>query len=131
MAHQWYAVHLSYRGRPAEARTEIERARQLDPTSLIINTASTWLHNDAREYPQAIEDANKALELDPHFAQARVSLALAYIKRAGTPRHSRSSAPWSSATFLLACAPSLRHRSRDPYGGSSGLGVDSLVESLV
>jgi TolB-like protein/Tfp pilus assembly protein PilF len=78
-AHHWYALFLS-NTRPAEARTEIDRARQLDPTSPVINAASSLLHNLAREYPQAIEDANKALELDPHFAFARLNLANTYTQ---------------------------------------------------
>jgi tetratricopeptide (TPR) repeat protein len=79
-AHQWYAWLLFDTGRPDEARTEIDRARQLDPTSPIINAASASLHNFAYEYPQAIDDANKALELNPDFASARITLAVAYMQ---------------------------------------------------
>jgi tetratricopeptide (TPR) repeat protein len=36
-AHHWHALCLLWRGRPAEALDEIERARALDPLSLVIN----------------------------------------------------------------------------------------------
>jgi len=35
-AHHWYAEHLSWQGRFDDALRESERARQLDPLSLII-----------------------------------------------------------------------------------------------
>jgi TolB-like protein/Tfp pilus assembly protein PilF len=79
-AHHWYAVLLGERGRVTEARTEIDRARQLDPTSLIINYISALLHNWAHEYPKAIEDAKKTLEMDERFGAARINLVIAYTQ---------------------------------------------------
>jgi tetratricopeptide (TPR) repeat protein len=37
-AHHWYSVYLTAMERPEEARREIQRAHELDPLSLIINT---------------------------------------------------------------------------------------------
>jgi serine/threonine-protein kinase len=79
-AHQWYSRLLRMTGRVAEARTEIDHARRLDPTSLIINSNSAEIHIAAHEYAEAIEDARKTLELDPHFDDVRGSLARAYAQ---------------------------------------------------
>jgi len=78
-AHHRYALLLSFTGRADEGRAEIERARQLDPTSLIINAAVAGTLVNARAYDPAIEQAKKTLELDPSFWLARGVLALAYL----------------------------------------------------
>jgi len=66
-AHQWYALVLINLGRFADARTEAERARQLDPVSLIINNMVGLVSLENREYPRAIEEFTRTLELDPGF----------------------------------------------------------------
>src|SRR2546422_925273 len=77
-AHHWYFLLLQFTGHLAEAREEAERARQLDPTSAIINGALVGLFLDNREYDRAIEQALKGLELNPNFELARVWLAVSY-----------------------------------------------------
>ena len=77
-AHHWYFLLLAQTGHLAEAREEAERARQLDPTSAIINGALVGLFLDNREYDRAIEQALKGLELNPNFDLARVWLAVSY-----------------------------------------------------
>jgi len=77
-AHHWYFLLLLNTGHLAEARKEAERARQLDPTSAIINVAIVGLFLDNREYDGAIEQALKSLELDPNFDLARMLLAFSY-----------------------------------------------------
>lgn len=69
---------LSPLGRHAEAISEIQRARELDPLSLIINANLGVTFVLAREYDQAIQQCLGTLEMDPHFVPARGSLALAY-----------------------------------------------------
>ncbi len=78
-AHHRYALLLRATGRLEEARAEVERARQLDPTSLIINNMVSRALIDAREYDRAIEQAKKTLELDPGFWLPREMLAIAYM----------------------------------------------------
>jgi TolB-like protein/Tfp pilus assembly protein PilF len=77
-AHHWYFLLLLDTGRLAEAREEGERARQLDPTSAIINVALVGLFLDSREYDGAIEQALKAIELNPNLDFARLILAVSY-----------------------------------------------------
>jgi eukaryotic-like serine/threonine-protein kinase len=65
-------------GRSAEALTEIERARALDPLSLIIRTRiGSMLHYVGRDR-EAIGAFQRALEIDSTFAHARAGLALSY-----------------------------------------------------
>jgi len=77
-AHHWYFLLLANIGHLAEAREEAERARQLDPTSAIINVALVGLFLDNREYDGAIEQSLKAIELNPNFDLGRVWLAISY-----------------------------------------------------
>jgi len=77
-AHHWYFLHLANVGRLAEAREEAERARQLDPTSAIINAALVGLLLDHRDYDGAIEQALKGIELNPNFDLAHIWLAISY-----------------------------------------------------
>lgn len=64
-AHQWYAEHLGYLGRFDEAFQEMERARQLDPLSLIITTDTATLLLYSRQYDRAMEKCRSLLEMDP------------------------------------------------------------------
>ena len=75
-AHQWYAEYLSGMGRHQEAIAEIRRAREINPLSLIINAVEVSVLCIAREYDQGISQGQKALEMDPHFAEV-----YGYLKR--------------------------------------------------
>jgi TolB-like protein/Tfp pilus assembly protein PilF len=79
IGHQWYAVHLLNVGRLTEAQVEVERARQLDPTSLIINNWAGIVFYFNREYDRAIEQSLKTLELDPGWWAARANLVLSCL----------------------------------------------------
>ncbi|MBA3439070.1 MAG: PD40 domain-containing protein [Pyrinomonadaceae bacterium] len=77
-AHHWYAFDLSAMGRHAEALTEIKRAQEIDPKSLIINAAIANVLYYAREYDAAIEQCRKTLEMDPGFVPALTVLRWCY-----------------------------------------------------
>jgi tetratricopeptide (TPR) repeat protein len=81
-AHHWYASHLAALGRFAEAIEEINRAKELDPLSLIINTDLGVILYLSRQYDQAIEVYRRALALDPGFRVARFHLGEAYQQKA-------------------------------------------------
>jgi DNA-binding winged helix-turn-helix (wHTH) protein/TolB-like protein/Flp pilus assembly protein TadD len=70
-AHHWYAYWLSARGRHEDALAAIERARSLDPTSLILNTDVAELQYFAGRYDLAIARAQETLAIDPEFILAR------------------------------------------------------------
>ena len=78
-AHHWYAVLLIHQGRGEEALAEVERARELDPTSLVINVTLVEAYYVGRQYDRAIAQAKKTLELDPDFPLGHSFLALALL----------------------------------------------------
>ncbi len=79
-AHQWYAEHLMWRGRFDEALQESERARQLDPLSLIIAADNGAIWYFSRRYDRAIEKWHSVLEMEPDFPRAGL-IAVAYAEK--------------------------------------------------
>jgi TolB-like protein/Tfp pilus assembly protein PilF len=104
-AHQWYAEYLSWQGRFEEALAESERARQLDPLSLIIATDHGVILYYSRQYDRAIAQFRAVIDMDPHFNRAmtivavyveegRFEEALDMVKRGLPPDDS----PWTCGT---------------------------------
>jgi TolB-like protein/DNA-binding winged helix-turn-helix (wHTH) protein len=81
LGHNWYSLYLSALGRFEEAISEQERARDLDPLSLIINTNLSRTFFYARQYDRAIERGLTAVELDPNFALTHGWLMEAYARK--------------------------------------------------
>jgi TolB-like protein/DNA-binding winged helix-turn-helix (wHTH) protein/Flp pilus assembly protein TadD len=79
-AHQWYAEYLAHRGRFDEAFAESERARQLDPMSLIIATDKGQILYYSRQYDRAIAQLQAVLEMEPNFDHAHIVVE-AYIEK--------------------------------------------------
>jgi TolB-like protein/Tfp pilus assembly protein PilF len=80
-AHHWYGALLRDRGRFDEALAELERARELNPFSLTINTSIAYLFYFARQYDQSITQCLKTLELDDNFHWAYDVLGLSYLQK--------------------------------------------------
>jgi TolB-like protein/DNA-binding winged helix-turn-helix (wHTH) protein/Flp pilus assembly protein TadD len=80
-AHHWYAWHLSLLGRHSEAITEMRKAENLDPLSLIINADLAELFLIARSYDKSIEQSRRTIEMDPGFGLAHNQLAQAYLQK--------------------------------------------------
>jgi TolB-like protein/DNA-binding winged helix-turn-helix (wHTH) protein/Tfp pilus assembly protein PilF len=78
--HHWYAEHLVFLGRFDEAFPEMQRARQLDPLSLIIQTDNAVFLYFAREYDPAIAQFHAVLEMEPNFPRAHI-LECAYVQK--------------------------------------------------
>ena len=73
--------YLIATGRSDEALAESRRAIELDPLSLVVNTAFGSRLYWARRFDEAIAQCRKTLELDPAYGGARRCLALAYAQR--------------------------------------------------
>jgi tetratricopeptide (TPR) repeat protein len=88
-AHQWYAEYLSWQGRFDEAFAESERARQLDPMSLIIANDRGAIFYYSRQYDRAIQQCQAVLKMDPgasdDFGNARGFIFLSYIEEGKFP----------------------------------------------
>lgn len=78
--HHWYAEHLAWRGRFDEALRESERARQLDPLSLIIAADNGAILYYSRQYDRAIAQFKVVRELDPDFPRGAV-IFCAYMQK--------------------------------------------------
>jgi len=78
-AHQWYAEHLMWLGRFKEALGESEKARQLDPLSLIIAADYGAILFYSRQYRSAIEQFRSVLQKDANFNRADL-ITVAYIE---------------------------------------------------
>jgi len=76
--HQWYSIYLSVVGRQDEAILEMEKAKELDPFSIIINTELGCPYLYSKRYDRAVECFTKAVEMDPNFPFAHFALAEAY-----------------------------------------------------
>jgi len=80
-ARHFHSVHLMASGRHSEAQTEIERARELDPLSPIINSVVGWIHYQGRWYDKAIEQCQRTVEMDPNYAPSLLDLGGAYLAK--------------------------------------------------
>ena len=78
--HHQYAMFLAALGRSDEALSHIRKARELDPLSLIINTAVARILHFSRRFEEAIEQSRRTLELNPQFALGYFDIGVAYAK---------------------------------------------------
>jgi TolB-like protein/DNA-binding winged helix-turn-helix (wHTH) protein/Tfp pilus assembly protein PilF len=78
-AHHWYALSLVWQRRTNDALVEIDRARDLDPLSLVINANRSFLLACAGRFDAAIEQAKKTIDLDEHFAYGHYRLGQVYL----------------------------------------------------
>ncbi len=79
-AHQWYAESLSWQGRFDEALAESEKARQLDPLSIIIAADHAWILYYGRQYDRALAQSRAVLNMDPHAPHAGSVVIYSYIQ---------------------------------------------------
>jgi eukaryotic-like serine/threonine-protein kinase len=79
--HQWYADFLAATNRMSEAWKESERAKELDPLSIIINWNVGWILYFLRKYDEAVAQFRSTLELDPNYLVTRMFLGQAYLEQ--------------------------------------------------
>lgn len=80
-AHFGYATYLSFMGRRQEALVELEKAKNINPISII---GSNVLYRTG-EFDRAIFEANKALELNPNRISSLQWLAMSYEQKGMYP----------------------------------------------
>jgi TolB-like protein/lipoprotein NlpI len=84
-AHRAYAVMLASMGRHAQAIREADRACELDPLCLAVNTSSAWVRYAAGDYEAAIDQCRHTLEMDGRYVAPRRLLGAACLQ-AGRPK---------------------------------------------
>jgi adenylate cyclase len=77
-ARQLYAMFLASRRRFEEAFSEIKKALELDPLSLIIKLHSGWVYFLANRLDDAMAQVQKMLELEPNFFGAYWQMGAIY-----------------------------------------------------
>jgi eukaryotic-like serine/threonine-protein kinase len=138
-AHHWYGEFLSFFGRFDEAFPEIERARQLDPHSLIIAADKGVILYFSRQYDLAIQLLRGVLDEEPSFQRAlmvvfpyvekgRFADALAVIARYPPNNGLPASTWWNPYVYgragqqaqaedaLRRLEEVYRHQRMDPFG---------------
>jgi tetratricopeptide (TPR) repeat protein len=80
-AHVRYAHLLSNIGRHQEALAQAERARELDPLSLITNALFGMFLFQARQYDAAVEQLQKTIKMNPHFWVGHLHLGKVYEQK--------------------------------------------------
>ncbi len=80
-AHHWYAWFLMTQGRFDEARTNLRRARTLDPGSLTINTVMGVPDYYDRHYDRAIYQYQQIRQLNPDLPQINYYLGAALTQK--------------------------------------------------
>lgn len=71
-ARHWYAEFLTIQGRFPEALDEMERARELDPRSLIIAADKGATFYCDHRYDQAVQQLQGVLQMEPDFPRAHI-----------------------------------------------------------
>jgi tetratricopeptide (TPR) repeat protein len=70
-ARQWYGEFLVFQNRPEESLAQMQKAIELDPTSLSTNTAPALAYNASRQYEKTLEVTDKVLQMDADFLTAQ------------------------------------------------------------
>ncbi|HEX6433485.1 MAG TPA: protein kinase [Gemmatimonadales bacterium] len=89
-AHWVYGMYLAAMNRPGEAITQVERAQELDPLSLIIQSASSRAYYNARRYQDAVEQARTALAIDSTYSRALYWVGMASEQLSRVPEAIRA-----------------------------------------
>jgi serine/threonine-protein kinase len=82
--HEQYAWSLAAQGRLEEALAEMNRARELDPLSLLVNTGVGGILMYKRQTDEAIAQNRRTLELKPDFVVAHYGLGQMYLQKGRT-----------------------------------------------
>ena len=84
-AHHWYAMLLCHLGRFDQAIREIERARESDPVSMVINSSVGAVYYFAGRTEKAEATLRQTLELDSTFGRTRSYLGAVLLERGRLP----------------------------------------------
>jgi TolB-like protein/Tfp pilus assembly protein PilF len=99
--HQWYGEFLLDMGRDDESLAEINRARELDPRSLIINGLVGVVLRRSEQNEASLDQLQKTLEMEPNFPRTHLFLAELYES---TGKYEEAVDEFAK-TFLLAGLP--------------------------
>jgi TolB-like protein/Tfp pilus assembly protein PilF len=80
-AHRSYALLLAALARPAEAIRESDRALEMDPLCVVVNSGgAAWVRYLVGDIDGAIARSRRAVEMEPRYLVAHRVLAAAYLQ---------------------------------------------------
>jgi TolB-like protein/Flp pilus assembly protein TadD len=79
-AHRSYAVMLAALSRDAEAEREAQRALELDPLCLVVNTSVAWIQYLTGDLEAAVERCRHVVDMSSRFMTARRLLGATYLE---------------------------------------------------
>jgi eukaryotic-like serine/threonine-protein kinase len=80
-AHHWLGLYFGFLGRTREAEQELERARELDPLSAVIQLNLGWAHYVDGDLDYFINVCQSVLDKEPDFWDAHWDLGSAYVQK--------------------------------------------------
>lgn len=80
-AHHWYAEYLMAAGQFEDAVAQAERAQELDPVGLIVNTLVGMAHYFARRPDITVAECRETLEMEPTFVPAHFWMGYGYLQQ--------------------------------------------------
>jgi TolB-like protein/DNA-binding winged helix-turn-helix (wHTH) protein len=81
LAHGLYSMYLTSLGRFDEGASEATRAQEIDPLSPNMHIYAGWNFFNARQYDRSIEEAQRAIGLNPNVSMAYNIIARAYAQK--------------------------------------------------
>jgi tetratricopeptide (TPR) repeat protein len=125
--HHWYAWHLALLHRYDDAISEMKKAQNLDPLSLVINADLAELLAIAHLYDESIQQSQKTIEMDPRFGLAHNHLGQAYLQ---TRRFDEALAELTKAVDLSGRSPTCIANLARAYAitGNKGEALKLLAE---
>jgi TolB-like protein/Tfp pilus assembly protein PilF len=78
-AHRFYAQFLAAMSRFGEAKSEADRACDVDPFCLLVTTSAAWVRYAAGEFESAVERSRHVLDMDASYVPARRLLGSALL----------------------------------------------------
>lgn len=85
-AHQWYAAMLAKRGRTKEAVERIKLGLEIEPLSAPLHTVAGWMLLFDDRYDEAIQHAERALDLAEHYSYASILLTRLHVLQGNVPQ---------------------------------------------
>ena len=84
-AHLWYGMYLAQRKRVEESLAEMQRAKELDLFSSVVNSLAMTPLLASHQYDRLVEEAAQGLKTDPNDALLNWFLTAAYEQRGTSP----------------------------------------------
>ena len=93
LAHTHYGLTLAAQGRFDEAVAQVRLGQALEPLSLVVHHHAAWVHLLARRYDEAIAQCRSAIDMDPNFPMAHLSMGISLEQQGLSRRGHRVSRP--------------------------------------